>query len=246
MSGAADPAVALKEAAARHAVGLVASGMSVGLGTGSTAAFAVRHLAERLRTGQLRDIVGLATSRATAAEARRLGIPLMSDDLPAELDLTIDGADEVDPQLDLIKGAGGALLREKIVAQASRRVIIVVDGSKPSPRLGSRRPVPVEVVGFGSASQMRYLADLGAACTLRLNRDGKPFLSDSGHLIIDCDFGPIADATQLADALERRAGVMGHGLFLGLATDLITATEAGVVHRVRPGRNPERTPEARP
>ncbi len=225
-----DPQAPFKEAAANHAVRFVRSGMKVGLGTGSTALFATRRIAALLRTGDLRDIVAFPTSRATAEEARRLGIPLLPDDLPEDLDVTIDGADEVDPELNVIKGGGGALLREKIVAQASRREIIVVDETKPSPRLGTRSPVPVEVIPFGWLAQARYLEALGAQTTIRRNRDGTPFVTDSGHMILDCRFGPIPNARELAAALDSRAGIVDHGLFIGLATDLIIAGTDGVRH----------------
>lgn len=229
-----DPAAQLKQAAATQAVAFVQSGMKVGLGTGSTALFATRRIAELLLAGGLRDILACATSRATHAEAVRLGIPLMPDDLPHDLDLTIDGADEVDPELNLIKGGGGALLREKIVAQVSRREIIVVDETKPSPRLGTHWPVPVEVLPFGWSSQARFLTSLGAAITLRYDHDGRPFVTDSGNMILDCRFGPIADAPRLAAALSARAGIVEHGLFIGLADDLIVAGAQGVQHRTRP------------
>ena len=222
-----------KEEAAKRAVDFVQSGMKVGLGTGSTAIFATRRIAELLKTGELGDIVAFATSKATAEEAVRLGIPMLPDDLPEDLDLTIDGADEVDPEMNLIKGGGGALLREKIVAQVSQREIIVVDETKPSPRLGTHWPVPVEVIPFGWLSQARYLESMGAKYTLRQNRDGKPFVTDSGNLILDCHFGPIADARQLAAALDSRAGIVEHGLFIGLATDLIITGARGVQYRRR-------------
>ena len=232
-STSSDPNAQFKEEAAKRAVQFVQSGMKVGLGTGSTAIFATRRIAELLKTGELRDIVAFATSKATAEEAVRLGIPLLPDDLPEDLDLTIDGADEVDPEMNLIKGGGGALLREKIVAQASRREMIVVDETKPSPRLGTRWPVPVEVIPFGWLSQARYLASMGAKYTLRHNRDSLPFVTDSGNWILDCRFGPIAEAQQLAAALNSRAGIVEHGLFIGLATDLIVAGASGVQHRTR-------------
>jgi ribose 5-phosphate isomerase A len=228
-----DPQAQFKKEAAKRAVQFVQSGMKVGLGTGSTAIFATRRIAELLKTGELSDIVAFATSKATAEEAVRLGIPMLPDDLPEDLDVTIDGADEVDPEMNLIKGGGGALLREKIVAQVSKREMIVVDETKPSPRLGTRWPVPVEVIPFGWLSQARYLESMGAKYTLRQNRDGKPFVTDSGNLILDCHFGPIADARQLAAALDSRAGIVEHGLFIGLATDLIVADASGVQYRTR-------------
>ncbi|GAC1696720.1 MAG: ribose-5-phosphate isomerase RpiA [Gemmatimonadaceae bacterium] len=222
-----------KRAAGEHAVALVESGMVVGLGTGSTAAFATRRLAALLSSGQLHDVVGVPTSAATDRLARELGVPLLGTDVPREIDLTIDGADEVDPALDLIKGAGGALLREKIVAEASRRVVIVTDDSKLSPRLGSRSVVPVEVVRFAWSWQQRFLESLGARVTLRCGGQGDALTTDEGHHILDCDFGPIGDASALGAHLAGRAGVVGHGLFLGLATDVIVGGDNGVVHRRR-------------
>lgn len=224
---------AFKRAAAEHAVTLVRSGMRVGLGSGSTARFATQRLAALVRSGTLTDIVGAATSEVTRAEATALGLTLMDDALPDALDLTIDGADEIDPDLNVIKGGGGALLREKIVAQASRRLVIVADDSKLSPRLGTRFFVPVEVLPFGWQAQARYLTSLGAAVALRRVAES-PFLTDQGNYILDCQFGPIQDVDALAAALERKAGVLEHGLFLGLATDVIVAGPAGVRHLRRP------------
>src|SRR5690242_8901098 len=153
--------------------------MRIGLGSGSTAILAVRRIAELLQAGALRDIAGCATSQATWEEARRLAIPLITDDLASDLDITIDGADEVDSDLNVIKGGGGALLREKIVAQASRRQIIVVDETKISPRLGTRHTLPVEVISFGWCAQARYLESLGATIHRRTTEDGAPFVTDS-------------------------------------------------------------------
>lgn len=218
----------LKRLAAEAAISHVRSGMVIGLGTGSTAVHAVRRLAELLRCGELTDITAFATSRAVWDDAVRLGLSLVGDDLPRDIDLTIDGADEVDPQLDVIKGGGGALLREKIVAQASRRVIFVVDGSKLSPRLGTRRSLPVEVLPFAWRSQSRFLERLGAEVTLRTAPLGLEYRTDQSNLILDCAFGPIADALSLARDLEDRAGIVGHGLFLGLATAVIVAGADGI------------------
>jgi ribose 5-phosphate isomerase A len=229
---ATDPQVAFKRAAAWRAVEFVQSGMKLGLGTGSTAIYATRRIGEMLEAGELRDIVAFATSKGTLAEAVRLGVPMLPDDLPCDLDLTIDGADEVDPDLNVIKGGGGALLREKIVAQVSRRVIIVVDETKPSPRLGTHWPVPIEVIPFGWRSQARFLESLGATYTVR-QRDGSQFVTESGNMILDCGFGPIADARQLAATLSARAGIVEHGLFIDLATDLIVAGAGGIQYRPR-------------
>jgi ribose 5-phosphate isomerase A len=221
-----------KQEAAERAVELVTSGMVVGLGTGSTAIFAVRRLGELLREGRLRDIVGVPTSSGVEAEARRLGISLMLDG-KADVDVTIDGADEVDPDLNLIKGGGGALLHEKIVAQASRREIIVVDDGKLSPRLGTRWAVPVEVIGFVWRSQARFLESLGARIALRHGADGQPFTTDEGNLILDCAFGPIAAPAELAARLDARTGIVEHGLFVHLATDVIVAGDDGIRHLTR-------------
>jgi ribose 5-phosphate isomerase A len=220
-----------KRAAAQRAVDFVESGMRIGLGAGSTASFATQRIAERLREGSLRGVVGFPCSSATEAEARALGIPL-SPEIPPELDLTIDGADEVDPALNLIKGGGGALLREKIVAQASRREIIVVDEGKLSPVLGTVWALPVEVVPFGWPSQARFLESLGARVSVRQGSDGSAFATDQGNLILDCNFGPIRDASGLAARLSARAGIVEHGLFLGLASDVIVAGAAGIRHLI--------------
>jgi ribose 5-phosphate isomerase A len=220
----------LKRLAAERAAALVEPGMVVGLGFGSTALWAVRWIGAALASGELRDIVGVPCAEGTAALARELGIPLAGLGDVAQIDLTIDGADEVDPLMNLIKGGGGALLREKMVAQASRREAIVVDGSKLSPALGTSFPLPVEVVSFGLAATARFLESLGATVVLRPNHDGTPFRTDQGNFIFDCAFGPIADPEALAAALERRAGIVEHGLFLGLATDLFVADGEGVRH----------------
>ncbi len=222
-----------KRAAAHAAVEAVRSGMRIGLGTGSTALHAVRRIGALLQSGALRDVSAIATSLRTREEAERLGIPLLPDDLPLALDLTIDGADEVDPALDLLKGGGGALLREKIVAQASERFVAVVDESKLSPRLGTAHALPVEVLGFGMRSQARFLESLGAAVTIRRGPDGAPYATDSGNVILDCTFGPIAAPCELAATLDARAGIVCHGLFLGMAHEVIIAGPGGVQRRLR-------------
>jgi ribose 5-phosphate isomerase A len=223
-----DPHAALKRQAAEYAVRYVESGMAVGLGTGSTAIFAVRYIGELLRTGALKEIVAFATSQVTWEEAVRLGIPMLSEDLPKALDVTIDGADEVDPQLNLIKGGGGALLREKLVAQSTSREIIVVDESKLSPRLGTRHVLPVEILPFGWRSAAAYLQTLGGKYVVRRAANGEEYRTDQNNMILDCDFGPIANPAQLGDRLNRRAGIVEHGLFVGLTHVVVVSSSSGI------------------
>ena len=202
--------------------------MTVGLGHGTTAAFVVERIAELLRASELEDIICVPCSEDVARHAEQLGIPLTTLDDATAVDLTIDGADEVDPEMNLIKGGGGALLREKVVADASAREIIVVDGSKLSPRLGTRFPVPVEVVPFAWTVEASALETLGAHVLRRGGDD--PFFTDQRNFILDCDFGPIDRPSELAAQLDARPGIVGHGLFIDLATDLVVATERGVEH----------------
>ena len=219
-----------KRAAAEAAVALVEDGMVVGLGTGSTATFAVAALARRHAEG-LR-FVGLPTSERTAAQARAAGIPLTSFDAHRLIDLTIDGADEVERgTLNLIKGLGGALLREKIVAAASRRLAIVVDGGKLVDRLGMQAPVPVEVVPFGLETARDHLDVLGASTTLRQSAAGGAYVTDSGHHIVDCRFAPIADPARLEERIRRIVGVVESGLFIARA-HMVFVADAGGVHRL--------------
>jgi ribose 5-phosphate isomerase A len=219
-----------KQQAAEQAVAFIESGMVIGLGHGSTTGVAVRRIAEFLKTGRLKAILGVPCSAQVEAMARQLGIPLTTLEEHPVIDVTIDGADEVDPQLDLIKGAGGALLREKIVAQASSREIICVDESKMVPVLGALRALPVEVVPFGWRTQVEYLQSLGARAAVRTGADGTFFSTDQGNLILDCAFGPISQPASLAAQISARAGIVGHGLFLGLATDVICAGAGGIRH----------------
>jgi ribose 5-phosphate isomerase A len=218
---------ALKRAAAEAAVELVQDGMVVGLGTGSTAKFAVEALACRHREG-LR-FVGIPTSERTAAQAKAANIPLTSFREHREIDLTIDGADEVERgTLNLIKGLGGALLREKIVAAASRRLAIVVDDFKLVDQLGALTPVPVEVVAFGLEATQAALELICANARLRLSATGEPFVTDSGNHILDCNFGPIADPAGLEQRIRQVVGVVESGLFIGRASVTFVANTGGV------------------
>jgi ribose 5-phosphate isomerase A len=217
-----------KREAAEAAVELVRPGMILGLGHGSTARYALLKIAELLRAGKLWDIQGVPCSKKVEEEARALGIPLTTLEDHPELDLTIDGADEIDPKLNVIKGGGGAMLREKIVAQATKYQVIVADETKLSPRLGTKATVPVEVLPFGWRTQVQFLEGLGAQVKLRLNPDGSPFLTDQGNYVLDCNFGPIADAEALARELGHRAGILGHGLFLGLVDEVFVAGSSGL------------------
>lgn len=227
---AGDEMARLRRLAAERAVEQVRPGMVVGLGAGRTALEALHRIAALLRDGGLRDIAGVPCSSVVEAEARRLGIPLATLNEHPVVDLTIDGADEVDPALNLIKGGGGALLREKIVAQASRRELIVVDEGKLAPALGTRWAVPVEVVPFGLRAQQVYLESLGARVTLRRDADGAPFVTDQGNHILDGAFGPIPRPAELATRLDGRAGIVEHGLFVGLASEVIVAGRDGIRH----------------
>jgi len=223
----------LKEQAARRAVEFVQSGMIVGLGHGSTALFAVKRIAELIRSGALQNIRGVPCSRKVFEDARKLGIPITTLNRNSVIDLTIDGADEVDDHLNLIKGGGGALLREKIVAQASLCEIIIVDESKMSSVLGTKCAVPIEVAPFGWKAHIFPLEKLGAEVKPRRNSDGKLFKTDQGNIILDANFGPISDPAKLAADLKARAGVVEHGLFIGIATDVIVAGKGGLRHLER-------------
>ncbi len=216
-----------KLAAAESAATLVLPGMAVGLGSGSTASLAVNAIGKRVSEG-LR-ISGIPTSESTAAQARSLGIPLISLTEVSEIDLTIDGADEVEQgSLNLMKGHGGALLREKIVASVSKRLVIVVDDSKLVNQLAAKFPIPTEVVQFGWQVTARQLTNLGARTSLRQNAAGEPFVSDGGHYILDCHFNPPIDAQRLAQELDHIVGLVEHGLFIGLTSEVHVASTTGV------------------
>lgn len=215
-----------KEAAARASLEFVRDGQVVGLGTGSTAAHFIQLLGEKVRNG-LR-IRGIPTSVRSRELAQRLGIPLTTLDECQEIAVTVDGADEVDPQLRLIKGGGGALLREKIVASATRQLVIVADATKKVQRLG-KFPLPVEVIRFAQTLVAKRIAGLGADVCLRTDADGKPFVTDENNHILDCRFGEIQDADKLARVLSDMPGVVEHGLFIGMASIVLFARGTEIV-----------------
>lgn len=219
----------LKRAAARRAVEYVASGTVIGLGSGSTVRPLLEFLAERLGSRALTDVLAVATSEDTAARCRALGIPLTTLEEHPRLALALDGADEIGPRLDLIKGLGGALLREKLVVRAARRFVVVADASKRVRRLGTRAPVPVEVVPFGWSTHLPFFEKLGARPVLRRDAGGEPSVTDEGHFIVDCRFPRgIPDPRALARALARRPGIVEDGLFLGMAHAAVIAGAGGV------------------
>lgn len=225
----------LKHQAAARALGYVSSGMTLGLGTGSTTAHFVDMLGERLQTGELQDIRGVPTSERAAAQARALSIPLITlaelggqRDMPL-LDLAVDGADQVDPDLNLIKGLGRALLREKIVAVHADRFLVIVDESKIAPRLGNSCPLPIEIVPFEAEAHVRWLGTLGCRAELWLKKDNTPVVTDNGDYMARCWFpNGITDPGALARTLAGRPGIVEHGLFLGMADSVIVAGSEGV------------------
>lgn len=225
-----------KRAAAERAVALVEPGMRLGLGTGSTAAFFVEALGRRVAAGL--SVVAVPTSEATRIQAETLGIRLATLDEEPDLDLTIDGADEIDPQLNLIKGGGGALLHEKLVAAASRRMVVIADRTKQVQRLG-RFPLPIEIVPFGLETTRRRVAALldrlvpGGALDLRSGPSGAPFLTDGGHYILDARLGAIPSAPELATALKSVLGVVEHGLFVDMASAALIGAQEGVMDIAR-------------
>ena len=247
----------LKKLAAEKALEEISSGMIIGLGTGSTVQFALENISERIKNGELKNIVGIPSSSKTEKEATRLGIPLttlnevvkrkseISNQNPSSLvhhpssiihypspifiDITIDGADEFDSNLNLIKGGGGALLREKILAQASKRLIIIADESKQSKYLGTKWPVPIEVFKFCFEIEKKFLESLNAKVELRKNSDNSNYVTDENNFILDANFGEIKNVKELSDILNDRAGIVGHGLFVGLADKVICAMNDGEI-----------------
>ena len=218
-----------KQQAARHALSHIESGMAIGLGTGSTTAFFIDLLAQRLRSGRLRGIRAVPTSDRTAERARELGIPLTTLSDAPRLDVAVDGADEVDPDLNLIKGLGRALLREKVVEIQADRFLVLVDESKLVGRLGSKGPLPVEILPFQAAAHVRWLNTLGCRAELWLEEDGSPVITDNGNYLARCWFHDgITDCHALARTLADRPGILEHGLFLDMASSVIVAGRDGV------------------
>jgi ribose 5-phosphate isomerase A len=216
-----------KRAAAEGAAALVASGSVVGLGTGSTAAFAIEELGRRIRSGELADITGVPTSNASHRLGLECGIPIVDIESTPSIDITIDGADEIDPLQRVLKGGGGALLREKIVAARTARWVIIGDSTKIVDRLGSRYPVPVEVVKFGWSGHAEALREMGAVAVLRPGSGEAPFVTDEGHYIIDARFPHgLDDPDELARTLRKRPGVVETGLFLGFRPEVIIGRAA--------------------
>ena len=215
----------------------VRSGMRLGLGSGSTAAKMLDALGERLASGALADVAGVPTSVATAASCAELGIPLLTLEEAGELDLVIDGADEIDPALDLIKGLGGAHLREKVVAAAAREMVVVADETKIVGRLGERAPLPVEVITFAVPVAERLLRGLGWEPELRVD-DGRPFVTDEGNRILHCRREEWVDTEALAADISQVPGVVAHGFFLGFASAAVVATREGVQELRRPTSPP--------
>jgi ribose 5-phosphate isomerase A len=221
-----------KEAAARASLQFVKNGQVVGLGTGSTAAYFIQLLGEQVKNGL--KIRGIPSSERSREQAAGLGIPLTTLDECQEIDVTVDGADEVDPQLRLIKGGGGALLREKIVASATKYYVIVADATKRVPVLG-KFPLPVEVIKFAQVVVQKKIEELGAAVELRRGTDGKPYLTDENNHILDCRFGQIPDADGLGRRLNDMPGVVEHGLFIGMASVVLVAKGSEIVELRRGG-----------
>ena len=223
----------LKAAAADYSLSLIEDDMIIGLGTGSTVKYFLQGMAERIESGQLKNIKGIPSSRQTEKIAKDLCIPLTTFEEYDTIDITVDGADEVDPNLNLIKGGGGAMLREKVIAQASKRFVIIIDKTKYSDKLGTLFFVPVEVLPYALPIELSYLNTLGAKIKIRKLKSGEYYKTDQDNFILDCHFGPIDDPENLSLALNLRAGIMAHGLFLSLANDVIMADGIEVRHLTR-------------
>lgn len=221
----------MKQEAAKRAAALVENNMLVGLGTGSTAAFFIEYLAQRVQEEDL-FLRCVATSSRSREQAYELGLTVLDELPPEAIHITVDGADEIDPQLNLIKGLGGALLMEKLVAVQTEQEIIIADESKLVEELGSKNPLPVEVIPFGWQSTEKRLADIGLKCNLRRNGE-KPYVTDMHHYILDCTAGAKQNMAHLAESIKKIPGVVDHGLFLGLAKRAIVASSQGIVEMTR-------------
>lgn len=218
----------LKRKAADKAVEFIKSGMVLGFGTGSTFNHVLNVLSEKLKSGELNNIIGVPSSERTKQLADELNIPTTTLSQNPTLDLTIDGADEVDKKLNLIKGGGGAHLREKIIAQSSRKLIIIVDESKISKSLGEKWAVPIEVIKMAYEVELQFLRSLGAEVKPRLDSEGNLFITDEGNYIFDSNFGVIKNPKKLARKLEKRAGIVEHGIFVNMVDFVIVAKENGI------------------
>jgi ribose 5-phosphate isomerase A len=224
----------LKRKAAEKAVEFIKSGMKLGFGTGSTFNHVLNVLAEKIKAGTIKNIIGIASSERTEKLANELGIKTGSLADNPILDLTIDGADEVDENLNVIKGGGAAHLREKIIAQASKKYIIIVDDSKISKSLGEKWSVPIEVIKMSLKVESEFLKSLGASVSERLNKDGSLLITDEGNYILDANFGIIKNPKKLAEKLEKRAGIVEHGIFVNMADFVIVAKESEIEILKRP------------
>jgi ribose 5-phosphate isomerase A len=222
-----------KKLAAESAVKFIRDGMIIGLGTGSTTTYALKKISENLQTGKVKNISGIPSSKKTERLAKKLKIPLTNFEQVQSIDIVLDGADEVDSQLNLIKGGGGALLREKIIVQAAKRVIIMVDESKISNKLGEKWSVPIEVLPFSWKAEAAYLKSLKAKVSLRYSKDKSIYKTDQKNYIIEANFGTIKQPEVLAEKLNQRAGIIEHGLFIDLASDVIVAGKKGINHLKR-------------
>jgi len=218
----------LKKEAAELAVEEIKDGMIVGLGSGSTVFFALEKISVKLKSGELKNIFGIPSSSNTEKKAVQFGIPLTTLNETPIIDLTIDGADEVDSELNLIKGGGGALLREKIVAQASKKFIIIVDESKLSEKLGEKWAVPIEVLQFAMSSEKLFLESIGAKISLRKKKE-ETFITDEGNIIFDANFGVIENVKKITDLINQRAGIAEHGIFMGMTDKIICAMKNGEI-----------------
>jgi ribose 5-phosphate isomerase A len=219
----------LKEQAALRAVEFVKDGMTVGLGTGSTSAYAIREIGRRLASGELKDVQGIPTSEGAAQAARELGIPLVELTRDTVIHVAIDGADEVDPDFNLTKGLGGALLREKIVEGLARSFIVIVDDSKIVTKLGTRSPIPVEILRFGADVHMAWLESLGCRPEYRRADDGEVYVTDNANYLADCHFADgVPDVFEFTHTLSQRPGVVEHGIFMDMTSALVVASEQGV------------------